>query len=313
MRRLIAVALGGLVLLGAVVYLFFPAAIVHAIALLQRRGAGFSHHEIATPFGTVPYLDGGTGPVIVLLHGFQDQKDTWVGVAEHFTDRYRVILPDLHGFGENYASTNGDYRPPAQAQRVRGFLLALGIPAAHIAGVSMGAEIAGAYAEQYPGGTLSLGLFSAAGVRPDAPTQLGRRVLAGENVFHVTSSATLDTLIALIGDSGMTLPAVLKRTMLAEYRRRNREWDTVFRQLTDSATLYLLDSIAPQIRAPSLVLWGERDSLFPVSGGRRLAARLRRSEFSVIPGCGHVCVYTRAPEVARRYRAFLSQMGGPVH
>lgn len=306
MIRIAGAALGAIVVVVAILYFWFPAVLLHGVVLIQRRTAGFSRHEIATAFGLVPYLDGGAGPVVVLLHGYQDQKDTWLELAGHLTDRYRVLIPDLHGFGENHAATNGDYRPPAQAERVHGFLAAIGIPAVHLAGVSMGGEIAGVYAAQYPGAILSLALFSAAGVRPDTITLLGRRIIAGDDVFHVTNGATLDTLIALIADSGMALPTIMKRAMVMEYRARNPQWDTVFRQLTESATLYLLDSIAPRITTRTLVLWGAHDPLFPVSGGRRLAARVPRAEFILLLDCGHLCPATRAAEVARHYRAFLS-------
>jgi pimeloyl-ACP methyl ester carboxylesterase len=303
------ITLGTTVVLAAILYLWFPSALIHVVALWQRRAAGFSRHEISTRSGTVPYLDGGSGPVVVLLHGYQDQKDTWIDVARHLTDRFRVLIPDLHGFGENHALTNGDYRPVAQAGRIHDFLAALGIGAMHLGGVSMGGEIAGAYAAEYPGEILTLALFSSAGVRPDTLSPLGRRILAGDDVFHVTDRTTLDTLIALIADSGFVLPGILKRAMVAEYRTRNPQWDTVFRQLTEPATLYLLDSIAPGISTRTLVLWGAQDPLFPVSGGRRLARRLPVAEFIVLPDCDHLCPATRATEVAERYRAFLLSAG----
>ena len=307
--RGIGSVLATLVTLAAILYVWFPSALIHAVVLWQRRAAGFSRHEILTASGRVPYLDGGAGAVVVLLHGYQDQKDSWIDVGRRLTDRFRVLIPDLHGFGENHAATNGDYRPAAQAGRVHDFLLALGTGPVHLGGVSMGGEVAGAYAALYPGETLTLALFSAAGVRPDTLSPLGRRIIGGDDVFHVTDLRTLDTLIALIGDSGFTLPDIVKRAMVAEYRTRNPIWDSVFRQLTEPAGLFLVDSIAPGIPTRTLVLWGVRDPLFPVSGGRRLAARLPVAEFTVLPDCGHLCPATRPAEVAQRYRAFLLSAG----
>jgi len=278
---------------------------LRGVMMIERYRAGFSQHAVATSSGTVPYLDGGSGPVIVLLHGYQDRKETWLSVARRLVDRHRVVIPDLHGFGENRAPTNGDYRPAAQAGRVHALLAALHIPAAHIAGVSMGGEIAGAYALLYPAETLSAALISAAGVRPDSVNPLGRRILGGDDVFHVTDRATLDTLIALIGDSGLTLPGFVKRAMVAEYRARNPTWDSVFHQLIDRETLYLLDSIAPRITVRTLVMWGAQDPLFPVSGGRRLASRIPGARFVVLDDCGHLCPATRPAEVAAGYREFL--------
>jgi len=303
------IALAAAVVLAAILYAWFPATLVHTAELWQRRTAGFSRHEISTVSGRVPYLDGGSGPVIVLLHGYQDQKDTWTAVARRLADRFRVLIPDLHGFGENHAATNGDYRPAAQARRVHDFVVALGAGPVHLGGVSMGGEIAGAYAAAYPDELQTLALFSAAGVRPDTLSPLGRRIIGGDDVFHVTDRRTLDTLIALIGDSGFTVPGFVKRAMIAEYRSRNPQWDTVFRQLSEPAMLFLLDSIAPAIPTRTLVLWGAQDPLFPVSGGRRLAARLPAAEFTVLQDCGHLCLATRPAEVAERYRAFLLRAG----
>jgi pimeloyl-ACP methyl ester carboxylesterase len=97
--------------------------------------------------------------------------------------------------------------------------------------------------------------------------------------------------------------------MIAEYHRRNPQWDSVFRQLIEPAVRYLLDSLAPVITPKTLVLWGAWDPLFPESGGRRLAARMPSAEFVVLPDCGHLCVGTRAAEVARAYLAFRLSAG----
>ncbi len=288
-----------------IIYIWYPVLLVHAIALIQRRIAGVHYREVATAFGVVPYLDGGSGTPVVLLHGFQDQKDSWLGVAKQLTPWTRVLIPDLHGFGDNRAATNGDYRPAAQAERVHAFLVALDVSDAHIVGVSMGGEIAGAYAARYPAATLSLALLSPSGTRPDTVSALGRRIMAGRNIFHVTDDATLDTLISAIADSGVTLPRVLKRAMLAEYRRRNPLWDRIFAQLMEPASLFLLDSLAPRMTARALVLWGRHDPLFAVSGGRRLANRMPDASFVELPDCGHLCPLTQPGETAARYLDFL--------
>ncbi len=293
--------------LGAVVtYIAAPTATVNVVLAMRRWRAGFASRQVRTTDGTVPYLDGGAGPTILLLHGFEDSKDNWVPFARHLTHSYRVVIPDLAGHGDNHDTTNGDYRPAAQAARMADFLDALGVPAAHIAGVSMGGEIAGAFAAAFPRRTLSVAMISAAGTRPDEPTPLGRRLLAGDDVFHVATPADLDRLIALIGDSGLTLPAELKRAMLVEYHRRNPQWDSIFAQLSEPAQLYLLDSLAPRITAPALVLWGAHDPVFAVTGARRLVAALPRALLVVLPDCGHLCPVSQADETAAAYASFLS-------
>lgn len=290
----------------AVIYIAYPTVTLHLVLAVQRWNARFASRDAQTVDGVVPYLEAGTGPTVLLLHGFEDSRDNWIPFGRHLIRTYHVVIPDMAGHGGNHDITDGDYRPAAQATRMADFLGALGVRAAHVVGVSMGGEIAGAFAAAYPERTLSVAMISAAGTRPDAPTPLGRRILAGDDIFHVASPRDLDTLIALIGDSGLTLPGELKRAMLAEYHRRNPQWDTIFAQLTEPAQLYLLDSLAPRITAPALVLWGAHDPVFAVSGARRLATMLPRALFVVLPDCGHLCPVTQPAETAATYAAFLS-------
>ncbi|MGH7523833.1 MAG: alpha/beta fold hydrolase, partial [Gemmatimonadales bacterium] len=98
-----------------VLYAGFPSTVVRVLEWAERRQAGLRLRAVSTADGLVPFLDGGGGPVLLLLHGYQDQKASLVAFAGQLTDRFRVVIPDLHGFGENHAATNGDYRPAAQA------------------------------------------------------------------------------------------------------------------------------------------------------------------------------------------------------
>jgi abhydrolase domain-containing protein 6 len=309
-RRIVSAALAALVVSGLVLYAAAPERLLGVVFAVQRTAARMARRTIRTASGPVPYLDGGRGPVVLLLHGYQDSKESYVAMASRLVDRYHVLIPDMAGFGDNHAEAHGDYRPPAQARRMRAFLQALGVSSVHVAGVSMGGEVAVSFAAQYPEMTQSLALISSAGTRSDTVTPLGQRLLRGDDIFHVSDRATLDTLIHLIGDSGFTLPGFVKRAMLREYYRRNPQWDSVFAQLTEPGMLYLTDSLAPGIMTPTLVLWGFSDPIFHRSTVTRLGARLPHRQLAVLPDCGHLCPATRPVEVAQRYRAFLESVGG---
>jgi abhydrolase domain-containing protein 6 len=291
-------------------YLTEPQATMHLLMHVSARLAGFHTHTIATVDGDVPYLDAGTGPPVLLIHGFQDAKESWVSFARHLTATHRVIIPDLHGFGENFSNAHGDYRPGAQAARMRTFLNGLDVRTVDVAGVSMGGEVAAEFAVRYPERTRTIALISSAGTRSDTLTPMGSRLLAGDPLFHVDTRARFDTLAAMIADSGMWIPDLFRRAAVDEFVARASEWDQAFAQLTAPDVLYVVDSLAPRIEAPTLVMWGAHDPIFHRSSAQRLGARLPHAEVTVFPNCGHLCPVSQAGELAERYLRFLREWSG---
>ena len=137
-----------------------------ALALRRaRRRARLVRRTIRLDSGeTYVYLDGGTGPTLLLLHGFGATKDNFTRVAALLTGTYRVVVPDHLGFGESDKPEHADYSPVAQARRLRAFVQALGLGAVDLGGNSMGGHIAMTYAALYPDAVRSLWLIDAGGV-----------------------------------------------------------------------------------------------------------------------------------------------------
>ena len=153
MRR-IAISLLTLVVLlgGALTFVFFvfPGTVLDVMAKSARQTAGLERKAITVGDHEVIYLDGGSGPPVVLLHGFGSNKDLWNAVAARLTPAYRVIVPDLPGFGESTKRESANYDVQTQVKRLHEFLNNLGIEQKHIAGNSMGGMISVAYAATYP-------------------------------------------------------------------------------------------------------------------------------------------------------------------
>ena len=87
---------------------------------------------------------------VVMLHGFGGSAEHWVGMATSLTRRFRVLAPDLPGFGGTSASPSERFFVPLQAERVHSFLQALRVERYHLVANSMGGNIAGALAERAP-------------------------------------------------------------------------------------------------------------------------------------------------------------------
>ena len=85
---------------------------------MERSRAGLVRKEITLADGThIAYLEGGSGAPLVLVHGFGADKDNFTRIARYLVPHYRVIVPDLVGFGESSHRADVDYHYAAQAQR----------------------------------------------------------------------------------------------------------------------------------------------------------------------------------------------------
>ncbi len=162
-KKTLLITIPAILLLGFVgIYFLFPGVVFDFFLKMERSSGGLSQHGIDVDGMHFEYLEGGQGDVLVLIHGFGGNKDNWTRIAKYLTPHFRVIAPDLPGFGQSTRGPNGDYTIGAQVKRVRAFVRALGIESFHIGGNSMGGNISGAFAARYPEDLKSLWLLARA-------------------------------------------------------------------------------------------------------------------------------------------------------
>src|ERR1700740_1743979 len=92
---------------------------------------------------------GGHGPVVVLLHGYAENSDSWAPLAEDLMKDHTVVVPDLRGIGRSSKPTRG-YDKKTQAQDVRAVVTALGYDRTFVVAHDIGNMVAYAYAATYP-------------------------------------------------------------------------------------------------------------------------------------------------------------------
>jgi pimeloyl-ACP methyl ester carboxylesterase len=283
-----------------------------SVLMFDRQRAGLERKEITLENGlNYVYLEGGAGEPLMLLHGFGGNKDNFVRVARYLTPHYRVILPDHIGFGESAHPPQADYRPTAQAERLRTLALALGLKAVHLGGNSMGGHVALAYAARYPNEVDSLWLLGSGGVWRSAPTSNVFDTISksGYNPLLIKSEEDYARLIPLIMSDPPFMPR-FAMNVLAQERIRNAELEErIFPQMVNDP----VDDRIVGLNVPALVVWGEHDRIVHVGTAKVMQKLMPCSTVTVMPGVGHVPMVERPEQSAKdylRFRDTLTEAGG---
>ena len=122
--------------------------------------AGFHTQEIAANGTTLHVRIGGTGPAVVLIHGYGDTGDMWAPLAADLARDHTVIAPDLRGMGLSAGATDG-FTKKNQAEDIAGVMNALHVERADVVGHDIGNMVAFAFAEAHQDRTTRLVMMDA--------------------------------------------------------------------------------------------------------------------------------------------------------
>ncbi len=287
-------------------YYLFPEAAFDLVIRVERSVGGVAENTVDAGALEFAYLEGGRGEPLVLLHGFGANKDNWTRISRYLTPHFRVIAPDLIGFGESGPAPDGDYSIRRQAERVRDFVMTLGLESFHLGGSSMGGYIAGVYAAAYPQAVKSLLLIAPGGVGAAEPSEMSRRLQAGEAIPLVAANAEeFDRLLDFVFAERPFIPGPMKRVLVKEavaHRPQNlRIWDQMLR----SHEAAPLDKTVNGLTVPTLIVWGAQDRVLHVSGGGALAAVMPNARSAVMTAVGHLPMIEKPGETAGLYLEFM--------
>lgn len=276
--------------------------------LLQSYGvrAASRFVQLSNPGIRAHVLDAGAGEPLVIIHGGDGEAVNWAPVMRPLQESARVLAVDRPGFGlsEAFDYATVDLRRHA-ADFVESLLDALGLDAATLVAGSMGGFFALAAALALParirkvvligyalGTTMEIGpaLAEICGT-PGAP----ERFMQGRD----TMEAQRDQYRHMFHCDPDSLPPLYLETRIAGLRLPSERgtWATLLARIGSRDGLrpeiYLGDEL-DQIKAPTLVIWGEHD-MAPADLGRTVAERIPAGQFVHLPGIGHF-PFLEAPE-----------------
>ena len=233
-------------------------------------------------------------PPIVLIHGFTASLFVWHKVAPMLADAgFRVVAMDLVGFGYSEKPRWFEYTIAAQARMVSGLMQRLGIGRATVVGSSYGGAVAMTLALDYSASVEKLVLID--GVCND-------EVLRQPILRLVSIPAVGEAIVPFLVDSRLMLKRRMRRSLsksnydlitkdrIANVIRPLRAADAHHSLLATSRNWRAcrLEQDANLIDHPTLIIWGEDDTVVGIHNGYRLHDEILKSRFVVLRDCGHV-------------------------
>jgi pimeloyl-[acyl-carrier protein] methyl ester esterase len=239
---------------------------------------------------------------VVLLHGWGSSGRVWNDLAARLAVRFRVHVPDLPGYGTAPACARYTLEGLADA-------LARNAPRrCHVAGWSLGGEIALAWARRAPRQVERLALIGSTPCfmsRPGwscATTPATLREFAQRLATDRAGTLARFTAAQTRGDARATRFAGL----LGQLVEGSASDDTLAAGLGVLASADLRREL-PRLKQPALVLHGARDRIVPPAAGRRLAAALPHGRFALLRSCAHAPFLSQPGRVARALREFFDE------
>jgi abhydrolase domain-containing protein 6 len=287
-------------------YYTFPETTAQYLIAYERSKAGLAKKEVTIGDHNIVYLEGGKGPTILLLHGYTANKDNWTRFAAKLTKNYHVVIPDLPCYGESTKLMSAKYDLSSQIDRLHRFTQALHMTQFHIAGNSMGGWFSGAYAALYPDEVLSLGLFDAAGVQSLQKSEVAKLFEKGENPLLLKGENDFARLMGLIFVKPPYFPYPIKVIFLKNALDNKRFNEKAADDFKDDR--FSLEKELPNIKAPTLILWGEKDQILDVSSVPVFEKGLKNHKTVIIKECGHIPMIERVQETATEYLAFINSI-----
>lgn len=298
-RSLVVVLLAGL-LAGCVTYTPFD----------EIRGRVPGDDFLRLPSGQLVYLlDEGSGEPVLLLHGFGASSWAWRHVMPGLAKDFRVLAPDLNGFGwterpEEFSSYTGE----GQIEMLLGLLETLGIDRVHVAGHSYGGALALTLAHRHPERVRSLILLDAA--HPSYLDSRRKKIADFEPFlgFYLRTLALRPRRVRNALERVVYDDERVNQEMVREYLERLKvEGATrAYYGLTAPRKADREPVIFEEIEIPTLVIWGEEDTLVTVETGRTASKRIAGLErFVVLPETGHAPHEERPERVTELMGGFL--------
>ena len=234
--------------------------------------------------------DQGTGPPVVVLHGWGGRIESMQPVLRCLGSSFRTLALDLPGFGESPVP-RGVWGTPDYSEFVHDLLMDLGIDRAHFVGHSYGAKTSLYLAATHPAMVDKLVLQGSSGLRqaPDLRITAKRALSKGAKG------------LAALGPPGRRAARALKDRIASQDYRDAGEMRPILVKVVNEDLTHML----PRITAPTLLVWGSEDTAAPLEHARTMERLIPDAGLVIFEGAGHFAYLDEPAAFCRVVRHFF--------
>ena len=274
-------------------------------AYVREWCTSYRSHFVEVGGVELHYRDEGTGPVLLLLHGFGGSLHNWNAWTELLKDKYRIIRIDLPGFG-----LSSPVRRKVQIDWfvgvLKAFVDALGLEEFYLCGNSLGGWLAWEFTGQYPYHVKRLVLMNSAGYFQDTGKPSGIELMTKDQFRKLLRTGAPKMLVRSLartsfGDKDKLPEELVHRTYLL-VNREGMLASLIYVASSDARSN--MEKLA-KITMPVLILWGTKDKVIPVAHADFFYSDLNHSQLIIYPGIGHVPMMEIAERSAEDTERFL--------
>lgn len=259
------------------------------------------------------YLQSGSGPPLLLIHGLFDSLGTWQKLIPLLSPQFKIYAIDLPAFGKSVLPDRWEKSISGMIESVVSFLDERSILAVSLVGSSMGGSLSLGVAGRHPKRVKRLVLINPYGL-PSLPVaaKAAGKLISGTMLPYLLRKEALKRCAKMIfgrslHDQGLLTDDLVDQVILPFSSLQQRK--NLFRLLKGITPEEIrnIDALLPEVKQPALILWGENDRWLPEDHLIRLKQRLPNNRVIKIPECGHLPQMEKPKEVARAVVPFLRE------
>jgi haloacetate dehalogenase len=289
---------------------------------------GFSSRQVKTRGATINLEAGGSGPAVLLLHGYPETHAMWHKVAPALARNYTVVCPDLRGYGDSSKPKglpdHSNYSKRAMAQDMVEVMERLGHRSFHVVGHDRGGRVAHRVARDHGGRVKSLTVLD---ISPTLKMYDSTTMQFAKAYYHwfflIQETPVPEKMLEAVGPlylfkrlgRGKTGLKLFSKEAMAEYARAFKDPRTIHATCEDyraAATIDLVHDrkdLKKKITMPVLALWGRQGviaALFDcLADWREVATDVRGKALQ----CGHFIPEEKPKELLAELRRFFAAVG----
>lgn len=238
----------------------------------------------------IRYLESGDSKEsIVLIHGLGASAERWEFVIPYLEKKYRMIVPDLIGFGHSDKPLV-DYTPDFFSEFISKFLKKINISKTYLIGSSLGGQISIEFASKHNDVVKKLVLISPSGIMKHSTPALEAYVMAA---LYPTAIGAKDAFEKMAGGGKRIDPIIIER--FVERMQLPNAKMSFMSTLLGLKNAEIITKTLTKITSPSLIIWGEHDPVIPIKYAEDFVSTIQDCRFFKMSGCGHT-PYVDDPE-----------------